>query len=75
MGLNIVTESKDLKSVMRLIDLEQNHWANRMKDYERRILTAKTQQWERKYKQVVGECAVAWDALERLKELIIEKAF
>ena len=45
-----------------------------MKDYERRILTAKTQQWERKYKQVVGECAVAWDALERLKELIIEKA-
>lgn len=72
MGLNIVT--KELTTVMRLIDMEQNHWGNRMKDYERRILTAKTQQWERKYKQVVGECAVAWDALERLKELIIEKA-
>lgn len=65
----------NIKAIMHLIDLEQNLWANRMKDYERRIVTAKTQQWERKYKQVVGECAVAWDALERLKENIIEKTY
>lgn len=74
MGLKIIEESRELKSVMRIINMEQNHWANRMKDYERRITMAKTQQWERKYKQTVGECAAVWDALERVKELIIEKA-
>ena len=73
MTLNVVRTDDRIKQILRFIDMEMNVISNRQKDYEKRLLLAKTEGWTRRYKQTIGECSAQWDTLDRLKAIIIEK--